>query len=351
MMTAPVMTILPADDGAAAPLIRVNAICKRYGDTQVLSNISFHVAPGEIYGLLGANGAGKSTLIRILCGLEPACSGDVGIIPHAAPGHSDQPGRSARIGYMSQSFGLYRDLTVMENLRFFAGIHDLTRAHATARIAELMDELHLHPWADHIVSHLSGGWRQRLAYAVATVHRPAVVLLDEPTAGLDPVARRELWDLFFRLSQQGAALIVTTHYMDEAERCTRIAYLSGGRIVADGAPEEIKRHPAAHPSGTARLAVRCDALIGALKVMNQSPHCHHATIYGGAIHALVEREHACDYWLGMLRSAGHVSAQVAAAGPSLEDVFVALTAGDKRPVTAGQIVRFSSDDDAGAGSS
>ncbi|MGI8843425.1 MAG: ABC transporter ATP-binding protein [Gemmatimonadaceae bacterium] len=193
----------------------------------------------RVRGLLGPNGSGKTTTIRMLCGLMEPTAGEGTVVGHDL--RTDSDGVRRDIGYMSQRFGLYEDLTVAENLRFYSSVYGLRGANREARARELLDELHLEPRRDQLAGTLSGGWKQRLALACATAHRPSLVFLDEPTAGVDPAARRHFWQIIYRLAEAGTTILVTTHYMDEAERCERLAFLSHGHLIGLGTVDEVTR--------------------------------------------------------------------------------------------------------------
>ncbi len=222
------------------PAVVTHALRKTFGAVVAVESLDLTIARGEVFGLLGPNGSGKTTTIRMLCGLLTPTSGDATVVGFDLRTESEQLRRT--IGYMSQRYGLYDDLTAVENIRFYSTVYGLRGAARETRIAELMEELGLTSQRDQMAGTLSGGWKQRLGLACATAHRPQMLFLDEPTAGVDPAARRRFWELSYRLAANGTTLLVTTHYMDEAERCQRLAFLSRGRLIAVGTPAEVRRH-------------------------------------------------------------------------------------------------------------
>ncbi|HUF31384.1 MAG TPA: ABC transporter ATP-binding protein [Gemmatimonadaceae bacterium] len=228
------MTI--SEDEAA---VRVRGLRKEFGDLVAVEGLDLEIRRGEVFGLLGPNGSGKTTTIRMLCGLIEPTAGEGTVVGRELRNDADAIRRD--IGYMSQKFGLYDDLTVTENLRFYSSVYGLRGATRKARARELLDELHLTSRRDQLAGTLSGGWKQRLALACATAHRPSLVFLDEPTAGVDPAARRHFWQIIYRLSEAGTTILVTTHYMDEAERCERLAFLSRGHLIGLGTVDEVTR--------------------------------------------------------------------------------------------------------------
>ncbi len=303
--------------------LAANALTRRFGTLTAVDRASFCIERGEIFGLLGPNGSGKSTIIRMLCGLLRPTSGEAQVDGIDVVRHPDMV--KPRIGYMSQRFSLYRDLTVYENLQFYGQVYGLRGARLRSRRAAVVELVGLGDYLDRLAGLLSGGWQQRLALACALLHEPRVVFLDEPTAGIDPVARRQLWDLLFELSASGTTFLVTTHYMDEAERCTQVAYLYLSKLVTCGRPAELKALAVVHPPGTRWLRLESEQSSRAYVLLKQTPGVLRATIFGEALHLLVEETLDAASLSAVLRAAGLSGTEPSAVEPSLEDVFVALT--------------------------
>jgi ABC-type multidrug transport system ATPase subunit len=304
--------------------VDVRGVSKDFGTFRALDDVTLQVARGEIFGLLGPNGSGKSTLIRILCGLLEPTLGEATVDGFDVA----KEGELVRqhIGYVSQAFSLYRDLTVQENLDFFSAIYRLKGAERKERIEWAVNLTHIGPYRDRLAGALSGGWKQRLALAAALMHRPRVIFLDEPTAGIDPVARRELWDLLFGLASEGVTMFVTTHYMDEAERCASVAYLYLSRLIVSGRPEELKRLPEVTPEGTRRVEAQCSEGVAQLMTWSRTlPYVRAATIFGTSLHLLVDQEISNEKIDSDLESSGAGRVTISEIDPSLEDVFVRLT--------------------------
>ncbi|HEX6088207.1 MAG TPA: ABC transporter ATP-binding protein [Thermoanaerobaculia bacterium] len=304
--------------------IDVRHVSKHFGSVQALNDVTLQVPRGEIFGLLGPNGSGKSTLIRILCGLLQPTSGDATV--DDADVRTQGEAVRQRIGYVSQAFSLYRDLTVDENLDFFSSIYRLKGAERAERKEWAIALTHIAPYRSRLAGQLSGGWKQRLALAAALMHRPRVLFLDEPTAGIDPVARRELWDLLFGLAGEGVTMFVTTHYMDEAERCGTVAYLYLSRLIVNGHPEQLKQLPDVTPSGMRRVEVECREGVASLMTSARTlPYVRASTIFGTSLHLLVDESVSNQKIDQDLEAFGVSSVAVRDIAPTLEDVFVRLT--------------------------
>ncbi len=306
---------------ADQPVIDVKDVTIRFGSFTAVDRVSMSVERGEVFGLLGPNGSGKTTLIRALCGLLPLSSGSASVLGQDVTRDPEQLRQS--LGYMSQKFSLYADLSVQENMDFYSGIYGLRNAAAKERQKELVELTGLGPYLSRWSGRLSGGWKQRLALVCALLHKPQLVFLDEPTAGVDPVARRELWDLLFQLAGQGITLLVTTHYMDEAERCGRIAYLHLGKMLTIGTPNELKSLPDVNPDGFRRVEITTTDTAGLLMRLKRRPTVREATIFGQSIHALVEEQDD----LADIQGPGVV---IHPTSPNLEDVFVTIARNRQR---------------------
>jgi len=299
-------------------------LTKRFGSFTAVDRVTLSVAKGSIFGFLGPNGSGKSTVIRMLCGILEPTEGTARVAGIDVVQSTDQ--LKGKVGYMSQKFSLYDELTATENLVFYSRLYGLSGAVLKQRIRELIDLTHLSPYVTRRAGLLSGGWRQRLAMACALVHKPEVLFLDEPTAGIDPVARRELWDLLFEFSSQGMTLFVTTHYMDEAERCSHVGYIHNSKLIVCGLPDDLKQLPGVNPPGTKRLDVACEHVTVGLQAMRHFPGVRSATVFGQSMHLLVEQSLPEDAIREQLSGVGIPRADIHPIGPSLEDVFVTLTA-------------------------
>src|SRR5713226_9175724 len=259
---------------------------KRFGSFTAVNRVTLSVAKGSIFGFLGPNGSGKSTVIRMLCGILEPSDGTARIGGHDVVRETESI--KDMIGYMSQKFSLYDELTANENLIFAGKLYGLHGRQLNQRRDELVAITHLEPYLDRRAALLSGGWRQRLAMACSLMHKPTVLFLDEPTAGIDPVARRELWDLLFEFAGQGMTLFVTTHYMDEAERCDHVGYIHMSKLIVCGLPDELKLMPAVNPPGTKRWDVTCEHVTAAMQALHHLPGVRDATVFGQSMHLLVD---------------------------------------------------------------
>ena len=305
------------------PAISANHLVRRFGDFTAVNDVSFLVEKGEIFGFLGPNGSGKTTVIKMLTGLLPLTGGDATV--QGIDVSTDPETVRENIGYMSQNFSLYSDLTVTENLTFYGRIYGLPADRLRRRMDEIIQLNSLGPYVNRLASELSGGWKQRLALGCAMLHEPKLIFLDEPTAGIDPVARRQLWDLLFELSARGITFFVTTHYMDEAERCSHVAYIYFGKVIADGTPDSLRELPEVNPPGTYRVEISAPHVTTALRVARTIPGVRSATIFGQSMHAQIDDHLDLDRLREQLLGHNVEVAEIRPLAPSLEDVFVELT--------------------------
>ena len=309
----------PVDDA----VIVARGLTKRFGQFTAVDHLDLRVQRAEVYGFLGPNGSGKSTTIRMLCGLLTASEGSASVLGNELPKEAEAVKR--RIGYMTQKFSLYEDLSVAENLDFLAAVHGRTGAAARTRIDELCARHNLGELRNRLAGTLSGGQKQRLALAGAVLHEPELLLLDEPTSAVDPQSRRDFWDALFDLAEAGTTLLVSTHYMDEAERCHRLAILDRGRLVADGTPHELM---AALPGTTLRVDHEEPRRLQ--QILAREPHVFGVAQLGASLRVLTDRREDGVEWLRAVLAAAGVGAHVEPTPPNLEDVFVAATRGPRR---------------------
>jgi ABC-2 type transport system ATP-binding protein len=301
--------------------VEVENLVKRFGAFTAVDHVSFTTRRGEVFGFLGPNGSGKSTTIRILCGLLHPTEGRASVAGYDVVKDPEEIRRN--IGYMSQKFSLYGDLTVHENLRFYAGMYSVTGALQKERIAWALEMSGLRGREDTITASLSGGWKQRLALGCAVLHRPPIVFLDEPTSGVDPLSRRLFWELIQQMSAEGVTIFVTTHYMDEAEYCNRLALIFRGRLVALGTPTELKFDSIRGQL----LLLEAEPLGPALEAAQRAEGVRDAAVFGNALHLVVDENASIERIRAALESAGIAVTHLDHIRPSLEDAFVALTTG------------------------
>ncbi len=299
--------------------IHVEGLVKRFGDFIAVNGISFDVPRGTIFGFLGPNGAGKTTTIRILLGLLHPSAGRIRVLDYEVP--RQVQAMRQRTGYMSQKFSLYRDLTVGENLDFYGTIYGLRGATLRARKTRALELAGLEAHQNQLTAELPGGWKQRLALGCAILHDPELLFLDEPTAGVDPASRRNFWDLIYTLAENGTTIFVTTHYMDEAERCRELALIMDGRLVAQGTPDAIKQHAMRGEV----LEIECQDAPRALSVLQASGLGDEVALYGARLHVTAVNAAALIPALrDVLTRAGLTVHSIEPIRPSLEDVFITL---------------------------
>src|ERR1019366_2708829 len=298
----------------------IENLLKRFGDFVAVDRINLKIRKGEVFGFLGPNGAGKSTTIRMLCGLLKPTSGRAQVAGYDV-GREPESVRQ-NIGYMSQKFSLYNDLKVIENIHLFAGLYSVPPTQLKERIEWALEMANLKGQENLITGTLPGGWKQRLALGCAVLHKPPIIFLDEPTSGVDPISRRRFWDLIHHMAEEGVTVFVTTHYMDEAEYCNRLALIFRGRIVALGTPSELKRKSMEGEL----LLVECEPLGSAVEVLQSAPDVLDAAVFGNALHLVVRDAAAAVPQVKKYLSDHSIAVgRVEKIRPSLEDVFVSLT--------------------------
>ena len=309
----------------AEPISHTEHLSRSFGSLVAVRDVSFDVQRGEIFGILGPNGAGKSTTIRMLCGILDPTSGSGTVVGFDIARDAEQI--KQRIGYMTQRFSLYEDLTVVENLRFYAGIYRVPRSRRSARIAEVLDATGLGPRRDQIAGTLSGGWKQRVALACATIHQPPLLFLDEPTAGVDPVSRRQFWEQIHQIATGGTTAVMTTHYMDEAERCHRLAFIFRGELLDIGTPDQIVSRR--------RLRVaelELERAEEASRWLRANDDVDEVAHYGRRLRLATRRDVDPVALAGrILREHGLVAEAPREIRPTVEDAFVSMVRADAAP--------------------
>jgi ABC-2 type transport system ATP-binding protein len=305
--------------GSRQYAVEARDLTRKFGSFTAVDHVSLNIERARIYGFLGPNGSGKSTTIRMFCGLLTPTSGSVKVLGCDIPRQAESV--RTRVGYMTQKFSLWDDLTVLENLRFIAKVYTLEKSRAARRIDEVLQEFRLHELSSRLAATMSGGQRQRLALAAATLHEPEMLMLDEPTSAVDPQSRRDFWESLFALVARGTTILVSTHYMDEAERCHRLAILDHGRVVAEGEPEQLMTDLPLQV-----IEIQSHDTDAARRELHKLPEVKSLAQLGLRLHVLIERGVADA--VGRVRQAletANVAAQVEATRANLEDVFVAAT--------------------------
>jgi ABC-2 type transport system ATP-binding protein len=306
----------PAENG---PALEIRDLVKTFGDFVAVDHVSFQVSKGEIFGFLGPNGAGKSTVIRMLCGLLTPTSGWGTVAGFDVAKNPEEIRQN--IGYMSQKFSLYDDLTVEENIDFFSRIYGVPQQLRAERKAYVLRMAGLTDRRTTLTRLLAGGWKQRLALGCAIVHSPRILFLDEPTSGVDPIARRSFWDLIYQLAEAGQTILVTTHYMDEAEYCHRLALIYRGKLIALGVPEALKRELHSHKL----LQLDTSDLLGAMRIVEVQPGVLDVAVFGAGLHVTVDDLAAATERIRRVLAGQHIEVRrLESIQPSMEDVFVGL---------------------------
>lgn len=301
--------------------IEVFGLTKTFGKFTAVDNVSFAVRKGEVFGFLGANGAGKSTTIRMLCGLLQPSSGTAKVGGFDINSQTEQVKQS--IGYMSQRFSLYDDLTVEQNIRFYGGVYGLGNARLRERMEWVIAMANLKGREGSLTRTLAGGWKQRLALGCAILHEPKIVFLDEPTGGVDPISRRNFWELINQLSSEGITVLVTTHFLDEAEYCNDIILINAGKLIASGSPLELKTQHIKYP--ILEVSIAGGGIVDALEIVRTMPWALETTVFGTKLHVMVEDEQQGRIVIGeTLGQRGIPVSQAVRIIPSLEDVFLYL---------------------------
>lgn len=307
--------------------IEVNNLTKKFGDFTAVKSISFNVEKGEVFGFLGSNGAGKSTAIRMLCGILEPTSGDALVGGYSVMKEPDKVKKV--IGYMSQKFSLYNDLTVEENINFFGGIYGLTSKTFSERKNWVLSIANLEGKEKFLTGSLPGGIKQRLALGTAVIHRPAIVFLDEPTSGVDPISRRNFWNLINDLSSNGTTVFVTTHYLEEAEFCNNIILINAGELIAEGNPKELKTNYLKNKI----LEIKCERVVDALEILGKEDFVDNTSIFGNQIHISVNEKYKSKNQIYEALTNKNSSAdkqgsitvtKIDEIVPTLEDVFIHL---------------------------
>ncbi|MFO7445533.1 MAG: ABC transporter ATP-binding protein [Ignavibacteriaceae bacterium] len=305
--------------------IEVNNLTKKFGSFTAVDNVSFNVKKGEIFGFLGANGAGKSTTIRMLCGILEPSSGDALVGGFSVKKQPDKVKQN--IGYMSQRFSLYNDLTVEENINFFGGVYGLSGNELTDRKNWVLKIANLNGREETLTGDLPGGIKQRLALGTAVIHQPAIVFLDEPTSGVDPISRRNFWNLINDLSAQGTTILVTTHYLEEAEFCNNIILINAGRLIAEGSSKELKTN---YLKNTI-LEIECENTVTAMELLEKENFVDETSIFGNQMHIIVNDGYKGEEQIKNILSKNSISVKrINKIVPTLEDVFIHLLEKDKK---------------------